>query len=633
MSSVTPVNNNKYVIRLSINGKQVRFKGFSNKREAQRVGNCLDELEVARKRGAEPPTYVKEWLDKVSNLPIYERLVNLGLAEPKKQVRTLEDLIEEYHKSLVHTEEATWKNYTSMIHNLLAFFPKTTHLDEITREDAANFGLWLRTTPLNTRTKEPTPLSEATANRRIGGVKQIFNFGVRIGWLNTNPFSEVKGGDSVNPENLAYIPADETLKAIEGIPIKWQLILGLGRFCGLRGPSEMHNMTWDDVHYRTEKEPGWLYIPAVKNKRHGRVGRRIPLPPVVEVLFREYKAQMPENHKVFPEMSQYSNFSVMTARFFDEARLPGRPNPWYNLRKSYCSDLLEQVKDIPVYEQIADHNYKVAAKHYQILHKGRMLKSLERISCFSGLERGLKKVLPDARKGSYLGSSLRTARSSRSSLDIVKHETKCEKAQDDEKCCKWEDWARQDSNLGPPPYQGRSVTSESVCLLSLAHFCLSPLFARFNRSALRFWYVFLVCMQKWEKLGKSLRNYAKTRYELAFFRALANDRFRVGGSWPFVMKYNEKPPFSRGLDHLLLRPAASASRIASWTAARITSCSASANREVAVAERLSSFGMAWSRNLLSGSPIWGRRAWTSGLRVLVTWMRGLRFFIVFSPWV
>ena len=39
--------------------------------------------------------------------------------------------------------------------------------------------------------------------------------------------------------------------------------------------------------------------------------------------------------------------------------------------------------------------------------------------------------------------------------------------------------------------------------------------------------------------------------------------------------------------------------MASWTAARITSCSASANREVAVAERLSSFGMAWSRNLLA----------------------------------
>ena len=106
------------------------------------------------------------------------------------------------------------------------------------------------------------------------------------------------------------------------------------------------------------------------------------------------------------------------------------------------------------------------------------------------------------------------------------------------KICEDPLWARQDSNLGPPPYQGRSGTSESVCLLSLAHFCLSPLFAWFNRHVLLLWYEFLVCMQKWAKLGKSMQNYAKMRYEFAFFRAAATNRFRVGGFGPCFMKNN-----------------------------------------------------------------------------------------------
>ena len=34
--------------------------------------------------------------------------------------------------------------------------------------------------------------------------------------------------------------------------------------------------------------------------------------------------------------------------------------PWYNLRKGFCTDLIQVITDIPTYEHITDHSYKIA---------------------------------------------------------------------------------------------------------------------------------------------------------------------------------------------------------------------------------------------------------------------------------
>jgi len=385
-----------FVLRLTIGKEQVRFKGLKSKREAQRLGEHLEELSRARKLNILPPEYVITWIEKLGDCPLISRLVKLGLINPPKEEHRLDNLIEQYHGSLLDSEPATWTNYKQAVFNLKTYFKTNPVLEDITREQALLFHQWMRATPLNRRSSSPQRLSKATCNRRIGVVKQLFTYAVRIGWLSNSPFDEIKGGDSSNPEMLAYIPAKEVLKVMEGLDLERQLIIALGRFCGLRGPSEMCQMVWEDIHYKTADEPGWLFIPAKKNKRHGRFGRRVPLPDIVAILFKELQASS-QSKKVFKEMTDAQNFSVFMHRYFDENGFSAYPRPWYNLRKSYCSDLLEEVQDIPVYEHIADHSYKVAVKHYQILHKGRMLRSIKKIDCFKGLE----KVLEKSKSGSY----------------------------------------------------------------------------------------------------------------------------------------------------------------------------------------------------------------------------------------
>ncbi|MDO4584602.1 MAG: hypothetical protein Q4D62_10925 [Planctomycetia bacterium] len=147
-------------------------------------------------------------------------------------------------------------------------------------------------------------------------------------------------------------------------------------------------MEWSDIHWSSPEEPGWISIRAGKNKRHGRRFRMVPLSPIVEQVLSDWFHHSTETQpRLFPGMKPKQNFSVMTQSLAIRALGNCWLNPWYNLRKSFCCDLLPVVRDIATYEAITDHSYIVAMKHYQIMTKGRTLKGIgEAITLFPILE-------------------------------------------------------------------------------------------------------------------------------------------------------------------------------------------------------------------------------------------------------
>lgn len=110
---------------------------------------------------------------------------------------------------------------------------------------------------------------------------------------------------------------------------------------------------------------------AEKNKRHGRTYRVVALPLELEKNFIQWMERATEGEPmVFSGMQKKTNFSEVLK---DPIRKVGQDewqNPWYNLRKSFCTDLIQVVTDIPTYERIGDHSYKMAVKHYQIMTGG-----------------------------------------------------------------------------------------------------------------------------------------------------------------------------------------------------------------------------------------------------------------------
>ena len=372
MASISKEKNG-YSVRVMVDGKETRFRGFTNKREAERFGDKLECLKASRKTGGVSPD-LAVWVSELEkNCPeLYDKIAATGLVKEREKPRTLVDLLDT-HRKRKDVREETRVTWDYVRDNLMEFFGEEKTVADISQEEAQRFDLWLRTEPLNRRNKKAVPYTDATANKRISVAKTIFHYAEKIGWIDRNPFRFLKSGDSTNPEKLEYVPKESLLKVVETSPLRWRVILLFGRFCGLRGSSELYKMEWSDIHLSTAEEKGWVAVRAEKNKRHGRSYRVVPLPTVLETHLVEWMEQASEGEKlIFPGMKKHQNFSVMTGKLAVKAGLSCWKNPWYNLRKSFCTDLLPVVKDITTYEQTTDHSYTIAAKHYQIMTGGRL---------------------------------------------------------------------------------------------------------------------------------------------------------------------------------------------------------------------------------------------------------------------
>lgn len=55
------------------------------------------------------------------------------------------------------------------------------------------------------------------------------------------------------------------------------------------------------------------------------------------------------------------------------------PEPWYNNRRSFCSDIMEAGVDPKIYEAVCGHSFQMGMSHYQILHPDRQSKGYDKI--------------------------------------------------------------------------------------------------------------------------------------------------------------------------------------------------------------------------------------------------------------
>ena len=380
MASIGQEKSGKYCARIRFDEKELKLRGFTNRRECERLCLKLDDLRTCKKTGT-LTNELKVWAAELEQTSpeLYDKLAGVGLLPERRKVQTLGDLLKAFRRrgDVVEESKEVWDKVTK---NLLAFFGSNKPIEKITQEDAARFERWLRETPLNTRTKPAQPYSPVTVSRRIGHTKSVFTYAEKLGWLLVNPFRFLKSGDTTNPGKLEYVDLERFGRVLREAPLYWQLVLMFGRYCGVRGSSELYRMEWEDIHLSSAEEGGWVSIRACKNARHGRAARVVPLPPVMEPVLVEWMEQAKVGETlVFPGMKKKQNFSVMTEKLALRAGVVIWLNPWYNLRKSYCTDLIQLVKDIPTYEQITDHSYAISVKHYQIMHKGRLAKGMEAV--------------------------------------------------------------------------------------------------------------------------------------------------------------------------------------------------------------------------------------------------------------
>jgi len=255
--------------------KRTLFVAEDGSRKTIRLGRCslrqaehfkirLEALIAGRFSGIDAET--AKWLVALPD-DIYDRLVAVGLVEARapKQVALLGPFVEQYIANRHDVKQRTKWVLRQAQQSLIAYFGADKHLDEITEGDAE---LWWQA-----MTKEG--LAEATRRKRAQLAKQFFSFASKQGYVATNPFRGLKSSAVANDKRLQFISCEDIEKVIFASPDhEWRLIWALCRFAGLRCPSEVMALRWEDVNWERDR----MTVTSVKTERHtGGATRIVPI--------------------------------------------------------------------------------------------------------------------------------------------------------------------------------------------------------------------------------------------------------------------------------------------------------------------------------------------------------------------
>ena len=299
-----------------------------------------------------------EWAQTRPNGALKDFLIRWGLLEDNRDnERTLKDLLEHFQKRGV--KSATLLTYKDAFQNLTDFFGADKPLQAIAPKDASDFEHYLRTAAYN-----GAGYSKATVKKRIQRVKQFFIEARRLKWIIENPFDGIQGGNLANPKKWLYISKEIVLEVMENTPdLQTRARIALSRFAGARGESEYRPLEWnaDWIQWSADGKQGTVRLYRKKTEESGYRDTIIPMVPELEAVLRDlFDSAEPGTVKVFKPVSNPGKVikDVFRRNGYDILEP-------YNLRRSFCRDLMESGIDAKAYEYYAGHSLKVAMQYYQ----------------------------------------------------------------------------------------------------------------------------------------------------------------------------------------------------------------------------------------------------------------------------
>lgn len=320
-----------------------------------RVEQLLEALEFQRSMEADLIQWVKDLEPRLA-----KKLVRAGLIPDPgaKAPAMLAKFIAAYIRERVDVKPATKEVWRQGEKGLVDFFGANKFLDEITPGDADGYKLKLI----------GDKLASMTIRKRLQFATMIFRAALRRRLIAESPFAEVtiKAG---MPDRSRFVTQAETAKLLDACPNNdWRLIVALARYGGLRCPSEVLSLRWQDVDWTAGK----IEVQSPKTEHHpGKATRTIPLFPEL----REHlKAAFdPQAVYVVDERMRASaqgkagwrncNLRTRFQRIVALAGLTPWPRLFHNLRSSRQTELAERFPSHVVCDWLGNSE-DIARKHY-----------------------------------------------------------------------------------------------------------------------------------------------------------------------------------------------------------------------------------------------------------------------------
>jgi integrase len=336
--------------------KQVRL-GKIDLKAAEKICAHISHLNTAQIVGQPLETETAKFLSQVGK-PLYAKLVNVGLAQPridetKVAKATLESFLNNYIVKRTDVKGETTKVYKRCRKHLVAYFGADKPLDEINIGDAKDWRLWLPT----------QGLGKNTIGRTCGIATQFFNGAIERRLIVENPFAKLSTQVSGNPDRLYFLSREDAQRVIDACPdSQWRLLFALSRFGGLRCPSEHLLLLWSEVDW----ERGRMIVHSPKTERHkGKATRVIPIFPELRPYLEAAWDQATPGTKYIITRYRDSNANLRTQleRIIRKAGLEPWPKLFHNLRATRETELAHQFPIHVVCEWIGN-TALIAAKHY-----------------------------------------------------------------------------------------------------------------------------------------------------------------------------------------------------------------------------------------------------------------------------
>jgi len=186
---------------------------------------------------------------------------------------------------------ATLIVWGQVIQDLKRNMPKGIALDEITAGHAIQF----------VENIKERGLAISTVHKRVKFSRQFFQDAIDWKLITENPFGRVKTRDSSKMSNVEVTQESiaQLLKVCDPV---WQGIVGLSRFGGLRCPSEVLSLKWEDINWAHDR----MSVPEPKVEHHeGRGVRTVPLFPELKTILEDLREITPADAEYVIDKPEY----------------------------------------------------------------------------------------------------------------------------------------------------------------------------------------------------------------------------------------------------------------------------------------------------------------------------------------
>ncbi|MGE0376032.1 MAG: tyrosine-type recombinase/integrase, partial [Planctomycetaceae bacterium] len=286
--------------------------GKSSQRIAENVKARVEHLIAARLSGDAVDGETARWLASIDG-KLRDRLAAAGLCESvaSREATTLGEFLDSYIAGRTDMKPASREVLGHTGRNLIACFGADRDVASITPGDADGFKLFLL----------QQQLASTTVHKRLQFSRGFFRAMLRRKLIGENPFDGVTCAASGAQDRQRFVTRDEVSLLLDVCPDHhWRAIVALSRYGGLRCPSEVLSLRWQNIDW----DRGRISVQSPKTERHaGKAFRVIPL-------FAELRPFLADAFDRAPEGAEF----VVDERFRKAAN---RPNGWKacNLRTTF----------------------------------------------------------------------------------------------------------------------------------------------------------------------------------------------------------------------------------------------------------------------------------------------------------